>query len=219
MKTAIIAGATGLTGSHLRELLQNNPYYEKVKILVRKPLDVFHEKLEQVVFDYEHPDKELIKGDHVYCCLGTTIKKAGSKEAFRKVDFDYPLQLAEWSITNGASRYALVSAMGASRNSFFFYNQVKGDVEEQLKKFPFESIFIMRPSMILGIRDEFRFGEEMGKLLMKPMQPLFPKNLKSIHASQIAHCMMEKMTGEETGTHTILSGEMQKYPVHKNKPA
>lgn len=212
MPTAMIAGATGLTGSFLKELIIQTHHYDKVKLLLRKPIDFYNDKVEQVIFDYEHPDPELIKADHFYCCLGTTIKKAGSREAFRKVDFEYPLKLAEYAHQNGATKYGLISAMGANSNSFFFYNRVKGDVEEQLQKFPFETIIIMRPSMILGLREEFRFAEEMGKLIIKPFQPLLPKNARSIHASQIASCMLDKMTGEIKGNHIILSGEMQNYP-------
>ena len=148
-KKAIVAGASGLVGSYVvRELLKRDEY-EEVKVLVRKPLNLGDPALKQVMYDYEQPDPDEVKADHVYCCLGTTMKKAGSKEAFRKVDYEYPLQLAKAASENGAEKFALISAMGANTKSFFFYNRVKGQVEEALREFPFKTTCIFRPSTFL----------------------------------------------------------------------
>ena len=215
MKTALIAGASGLTGSYLLKFLLESKTYSTVKVLVRKQLDIEHPSLQQIVYDYENPDSTVIKADHVYCCLGTTMKKAGSKEAFKKVDYEYPLQIAQAAHQNGADKFALVSAMGANTKSVFFYNKVKGQLEEALKEVPYEALYIFHPSMILGPRKEFRLGEELGKILMKGLRFFLPTNMKPIHASQVAACMPDYMNKEERGIHIIPSGKMQKYSIRK----
>jgi len=213
MKIALIAGANGLTGSYLLEQLLESDRYDRVKALVRRPLDREHSKLEPIVFDYDHPEPELIEADHVYCCLGTTMKKAGSKEAFRKVDHDYPLEIARMAYRNGARRFALVSAVGANSRSMFYYNRVKGQLEADLQEIPFQSVYIMRPSMLLGPRKEKRTGEELGKAVMKPLSFLFPSNMKPVHVSQVAACMVDHMNRDEPGVHVIPSGQMLAYPA------
>jgi uncharacterized protein YbjT (DUF2867 family) len=213
MKIALIAGASGLTGSFLLQQLLESNRYDRVKALVRRPLEREHPKLEQVVFDYDNPDPELIEADHVYCCLGTTMKKAGSKEAFRKVDYDYPLQLARMAYRNGAQKFALVSAVGANSRSMFFYNRVKGQLEEAIREIAFSATYILRPSMLLGPRQEKRFGEELGKAVMKPLRVLFPSNMKPVHVSQVAACMADHMNRDEQGVHVIPSGRMLAYPA------
>lgn len=216
MKTAIIAGASGLTGSYLLKLLLENKTYSEVKVLVRKPLNIKHPSLQQIVYDYENPNPEVIKADHVYCCLGTTMKKAGSREAFKKVDYEYPLQIAQAAHQNGAEKFALVSAMGASIRSRVFYNKVKGQLEADLKEVPYEATYIFHPSMLLGPRKEFRFGEEAGKILMKGFRFFLPANIKPVHASQVAACMQDYMNKKEKGIHIIPSGQMQNYPIKKS---
>ena len=215
MKTALIAGASGLTGSYLLKFLLESKTYSTVKVLVRKQLDIEHPSLQQIVYDYENPDSTVIKADHVYCCLGTTMKKAGSKEAFKKVDYEYPLQIAQAAHQNGADKFALVSAMGANTKSVFFYNKVKGQLEEALKEVPYEALYIFHPSMILGPRKEFRLGEELGKILMKGLRFFLPTNMKPIHASQVSACMQDYMNKEERRIHIIPSGKMQKYSIRK----
>jgi uncharacterized protein YbjT (DUF2867 family) len=215
MKTAIVAGASGLVGSFIvRELLKEG-FYDEVKMLVRKPMEFKHPTLKEVIYDYEHPEKDVIQADHVYCCLGTTMKKAGSKENFRKVDYHYPFQLAQMANENGSARFSLVSAMGANTNSVFFYNKVKGQIEGAVKDIPFHAVFIMRPSMLLGPRKEFRVGEEIGKNVMKALRFFLPANYKPVHAYQVAACMIDKMQSKEEGFHIVHSGEMQQYPVRQ----
>ena len=211
MKTAIIAGATGLTGSYLLQYLLKQQTYDKIKVLVRTALDIEHPTLEQIIYDYDNPAPEKLTADHVYCALGTTIKKAGSKEAFRKVDYEYPLEIARIAQQNGASKFALVSAIGANKRSMFFYNRVKGDLEEAIQGIPYRAIYIMHPSMLLGPRKESRPGESFGKALMKPLRFVLPKNMKPIHASKVAACMADKMNSNEEGVHVIPSGRIQKF--------
>ncbi len=215
MKTAIIAGATGLVGSYLLKELLEEEHYSKVTVLVRKPLQQSHPRLEQVIFDFDNPDKSVITADDVYCCLGTTIKKAGSKEAFRKVDYHYPLMLGQTAFENKCQNFAVVTAIGSSEKSSFFYNRVKGELERDLKKIPFHGLFIFRPSMLLGPRKEVRLGEEAGKFFMRAFGFLFPKNMKGIHASQVAGAMAYYLVKQQSGIHIIESGQMQGFSAKK----
>ncbi len=212
-KTALIAGASGLTGSHLLQLLLDSPHYRMVKALVRRPLNIEHPSLQQIVYDYEKPDPKLIQANHVYSCLGTTMKKAGSKSVFKRVDHDYTLELARTAHQNGATRFALVSAVGADTRSMFFYNRVKGELEEAVKEIPFEAIYIMRPSILLGPRKESRPSESLGKTLMQPLRFFMPPNMRPIHASQVAAGMLDQMVGGKAGIHTLPSGWLRKYPT------
>lgn len=216
MKTSLIAGATGLVGSFLVKMILEDGYYDKVKILVRKPVDLNHAALEQIIYDYENPDLEKLKADDVFCCLGTTIKRAGSKEAFRKVDHDYPLQLAKASHENGSQNFSIITAIGSNRKSSFFYNKVKGEVEENLKEIPFHSLQILRPSMLLGPRKEIRTGEEIAKVFFNSLGFLFPKRYRGIYASQVAGCMISTMKKAPLGVNIIESEKMHNWPIKKN---
>ena len=140
MKTALIAGASGLIGSQLLPLLLNGDRYERVNVLTRSALHLEHPKFKNLVvnFDQLSSSGQLLEADDVFCCLGTTMKKAGSKEAFRKVDHTYPLELAKVSKQCGARQYLLVSALGANKNSSIFYNAVKGEVEEAIAAIGFQ---------------------------------------------------------------------------------
>ncbi|GHB60847.1 oxidoreductase [Persicitalea jodogahamensis] len=192
-KSALVAGATGLIGKQLvDELLQSDSYAE-VRVLVRGPIDIQHPKLTKVHFDFDHPDTSLIRGDDVFCCIGTTMKKAGSKEAFIKVDHDYPLQIARAAIQNGSDQFLIVTAMGADPDSSFFYNRVKGNVEEDLKKVGFSALHIFRPSLLLGNREEKRVGEKIGEVLMNIFGPLMVgplKKYRAIDSAKVAKAMV-----------------------------
>lgn len=218
MKTALLVGSTGLIGSYLLNKLLSSEHYEKVTVLVRKPLDVNHPRLKQVVYEFDRPFADKVRADDVFCCLGTTIRKAGSRQAFRKVDYEYPLQIANFAHTNGAKRFAIVTAIGSDEKSFFFYNQVKGEVESELKKIPYESLYIFRPSMLLGIRKEFRLGEDLAKIVMRAIGPVLPANTRAIHASQVAEAMIVSMQNGKSGVHYVDSGAMQNFSVDNNPP-
>jgi uncharacterized protein YbjT (DUF2867 family) len=199
MKTAIVLGATGLIGKKVTEHLLKNEAYSTVIILVRKPLNINHPKLKQHIFNYDAIDKTLLKGDDLFCCLGTTIKTAGSKEAFRKVDLDYVVNVAKASKGNGINHFAVVSAMGANKNSTVFYNQIKGEMEESIKAIGFNSTYIIRPSLLLGDRKEFRFGELIGKFFMITLSFLIPKKYRAIYDVQVAIAMIHFMSHTEHG--------------------
>jgi uncharacterized protein YbjT (DUF2867 family) len=185
-KSALLVGASGLIGSHCLQYLLSESSYSQVTVLVRKSLGVVHEKLVQHVIDFN--DLEMLGGcsavDDVYCCLGTTIKKAGTQEAFRKVDFDYPIKLAALTEHCGAAQFLLVSSMGANPHSRIFYNRVKGEVEEAIQKISYTTINIFRPSLLLGERTEYRTGEKAGALIMSGLKHVFVGPLKKYRAIQ-----------------------------------
>jgi uncharacterized protein YbjT (DUF2867 family) len=213
MKTALIAGSTGLIGSQLLQRLLNDDYYASVKAISRKPLEITHPRLENIVLDFdrmaEHP--EMLKADDVFCCLGTTIKKVKTKEKFRKVDFDYPVELAKLTKASGAEQYLLVSALGADKNSTIFYNQVKGEVEEAISQIGFTSFHIFRPSLLMGNRSERRSGEEAGKVFFKYLGFLVPKKYKGIDSVKVARAMQNVAAQHRHGIHIYESRELQAY--------
>lgn len=215
-KTALIAGATGLIGDKLLELLLKDESYSKVLVVTRKPLKKEHEKLEVLITDFaklgEVSDK--LKADHVFCCLGTTMKKAGSKEKFRKVDYEYPLELARLCKENGANKYLLISAMGAGKKSSVFYNQVKGEIEEAVVNIDFDTYHIFRPSLLLGPRKEDRVGEDAAKTIFRIFGFLFVgplKKYKAISYDKVAKAMLHFAKEATQGKHIHESLELQKF--------
>ncbi len=152
-RVALVAGSTGLIGSQLLELLLEDNGYSKVIALSRKPLSISHPKLENVVMEAnELKNHNDLKADDVFCCLGTTIRQAKTKEAFRKVDFEYPVELARLLKVNGANQFLMVTALGADKHSKIFYNRVKGEVEDAISETGFTAIHIFRPSLLVGPR-------------------------------------------------------------------
>ncbi|WP_068777858.1 NAD(P)H-binding protein [Paenibacillus sp. FJAT-26967] len=215
-RTAIVAGATGLVGRELvRELLQE-PSYEKIVALVRTPLHLEDARLEQITTDWseKHLDSELgslLKDADLYCALGTTIKKAKSKQQFRVVDYEYPMLLGRLARKYGAARLLVVSAMGADRNSRFFYSRVKGEMEEGLKKSGVGTLHLFRPSLLIGEREEFRLGEAVGAMLSKPLSFLMVgsfRKYKPISASRVARAMIAAARSQSAGVHIHESDRM-----------
>ncbi len=204
MKKALVAGSTGLVGNELIQLLLADGGYA-VTALVRKPMPINHNQLTQIVFDFEKPDKTVVLADEVYCCLGTTIKVAGSKPAFYKVDFEYVLSIAQIAYFNGASKFALVSSMGANKDSAIFYNKTKGAIEAAVTAVGYKSLFILRPAVLLGDRKEFRLGEKIGKIFMSAISFAIPKKYRPIEARQVAIAMIACMNSDKSGVHTLES--------------
>src|SRR5271167_4304143 len=166
--TAVIAGASGLVGQECLRLLLNR--YPSVTSLVRKTTGRQHLRLIERRIDFDRIDTiEIPHGAHVYSALGTTIKKAGSEEAFRRVDFDYPKMLAARAAAAGAARFALVSSVGADKSSGNFYLRVKGELEEAIARMPLEAALIFRPSILIGDRDEKRTGEAIGIVVARAL--------------------------------------------------
>ena len=211
-KIALVAGSTGLIGNQLIELLLSDPYYSKVIAISRRPLSIVHDKLENVVLEIDQlANHRQLTADDVFCCLGTTMKQAGSKEAFRKVDFDFPFQLAELLRANGAKQYLLVSALGSNKNSSIFYNQVKGEVEEAITKLSYNCLHIFRPSLLTGPRKEKRAGEDVAKVVYKYLGFLIPTKYKSIESIKVARAMQVLARENKVGIFFHESEAMQKY--------
>lgn len=192
-KTALVAGATGLIGQQLVNRLIESDVYSEVRILVRKSTQKSHPKLVEIIYDFDQPSVSQLQGDDIFCCLGTTMKKAGSKQAFTKVDHDYPLQIGRAARQNGAKQYLIVTAMGADPGSSFFYNRVKGNVEEDLIKIGFDALYIFQPSLLLGNRSEKRLGERIGEAVMRVFDPLMIgplKKYRAIDSAKVAQAMV-----------------------------
>lgn len=194
-RTALLVGATGLVGGHCFDLLLNDAAYQKVVVLGRRTLPVRHQKLEQHTVDFDKLSDfaHAIRGQDVFCCLGTTIKKAGSQEAFRRVDFSYVVEVARLAAGGGAGQLLLVSAMGADARSRVFYNRVKGETEEAVGDVPFEGVQIFRPSLLLGERREVRRGEQVAERVMNLFSFAFVGLLKKylpIEARSVASAMV-----------------------------
>lgn len=214
-KTALVVGATGLVGSELLSLLLKDNYYSHVKVVARRELDIEDSKLEVITADFEDLAKlsEKLTADDVYCCLGTTMKKAGSKEAFYKVDFHYPLEIAKLTQAQKASQFFLVSAMGANIQSKIFYNKVKGEIEVAISSIPFQGVNVFRPSLLLGDRKEQRIGEKFAIIISSIISPLLVgplRKFKPIHASTIALGMLKIAKQELNGFYIFESDQIKK---------
>lgn len=205
-RSALIVGATGLIGNELLHILLDSTRYDRVKVLIRAPIDLQHPKLTKVITNFnelENYEEEFAVHD-LFCCLGTTIKRAGSQEQFRKVDFEYPLEVAKLAKKKGVKQFLIITAMGADHNSSIFYNRVKGEIEEALKKIELPSLHIIRPSLLLGKRNEFRFGEKMAAIMSPLFSPLLMGRLRKyrpIHARDVGNAMYQIAQNEQSGVH------------------
>lgn len=213
MKTALIAGPTGLTGKYCLEYLLECGEYSLIIALTRKNLNVESKKLNQIVTDFSDLAETLkdVKVDHVYCCLGTTMKKAGSKEAFFKVDFECPLQIASILKQNGANCFNLVSAIGANKNSNVFYNKVKGEIENAIAKLNYNKLNILRPSFLIGERKESRPGEKAGIIIAKALSPFMTGSLKkyrTVKAEAVAYALIYYSINAPEGVNIIESDKI-----------
>jgi len=212
-KTAIIIGSTGLTGSHLLKILLNSDVYDKVISFVRRSSKISHPKLIQHIVDFDDTDtyNDYMEGNDMFCCLGTTIKKAGSQEAFEKVDLTYPIHFAKAAAVRGVKQFSIISSIGANPESGNFYLRTKGKCEEELRKLPFQSISIFRPSLLEGNRKEFRIGERMAEYAMKVLSVFFIGRLKKyrpIKAKKVAESMYRIAQQNTVGFHIYESDEI-----------
>lgn len=212
-RSALIVGASGLIGAELVRILKHHPYYQKVYVLTRRPLDISHERITEIIVNFDElKADDLPQVDDIYCCLGTTMKKAGSKEAFRKVDYEYPLKVAELGKKKGTKQFLIVTALGADKKSAFFYNQVKGEVEEALFNLSYRTLHIFRPSLLLGDRNESRAGEGFAQVLGKVLNPLMLGMLRKyrpIEGKQVAEAMFIAAKQNLAGPHLFESEKIK----------
>lgn len=213
MRSALVVGATGLVGSSLVKLLCESEEYAAVNVISRRPIDFTHPKLVVKLCEFDQiADKDIEFAHEVFCCLGTTMKKAGSKQQFEKVDFEYPLTIAAIAKNRGVGHFIVISAMGAKEKALAYYSQVKGKLEAELIKMDFPRLSIVRPSLITGDRQEFRLGETIGDKVLKVLNPILIGPLKKLHsipATQIALAMkVIALHGKEQKVAIYLSDEL-----------
>lgn len=213
--TAVLLGASGLIGSALLKILLEDAAVEKVRILVRHPLDMHHPKLEMKVIDFNDLNqfREAVgKGDCLFCCIGTTLKKVnGNMEAYRKIDYAIPVNAAKFGVEAGFKKFLIVSAIGAKEGSSNFYLNLKGEVEKAISALPFEMAGIFQPSILLGERKEKRTGERIAQLLMPVISFLCIGSLqkyKPIRATKVAESMANVAKGTAKGIHIFRWKEM-----------
>lgn len=211
-RRVLLAGATGLVGREILKGLLADPSVGAVHALVRRPIDVAHPLLQVQVVDFAALP-ELPAVDEAYLALGTTIKVAGSQAAFRAVDHDANLAVAQAALAAGAKRLGLVSAMGADPQSRIFYSRVKGELEQALDRLPFEGLVVARPSMLAGPREALgqpeRRGEKIALHLSRWLRPLIPDNYRSVQAADVAAALLRTVPVAK-GRQVLLSGAMQR---------
>ena len=211
-KSALLLGATGLTGGHLLHLLLESDEYETIYIYVRRPLGLKNSKLKEIIIDFDSYEG-TVDADTVFCCLGTTIKIAKTKEAFKKVDQDYPVKIAQLQFNAGSKRFLVISAMGAAADSLFFYSRVKAEMEKLLSNIGYPKLFIFRPALITGERNEHRSGEKIvaginGILNYVLVGPL--RKYQSVSAKAIALCMLSFANNTQVFGKVIISSDQIK---------
>jgi uncharacterized protein YbjT (DUF2867 family) len=214
-KTATIIGATGLIGSHLLQQLQVSDAFNTIKVIGRRTAGYKNPKTEELIIDFEDEAafKEAIRGsDVVFCAVGTTNKKvSGNKTAYRKVDFDIPVNAARFAAETGCNTFAVVSAVGADSNSKNFYTRLKGEMEDAIQQQNIPTLLIFRPSLLLGKRNETRIGESLGKWIMKPLSFLIPARMKPIEAEDVAQAMVHATNSDLNGNHIFHYPEIKNY--------
>jgi uncharacterized protein YbjT (DUF2867 family) len=205
----LIAGASGAVGKNLLQLLLPDERVSRIDALLRSKLDIQSQKLNQIIIDFDHLNSvEPRQSEVAFCCLGTTMKKAGSKENFRKVDQDYIIEFAQWAHRSGVHYFHLISALGANANSGIFYNKVKGETEIAVKEIGFKTVCIYKPSLLVSKRKDKRIGERIGIAVMHFMNPLLIgpfRKYRSIDVSVVAQGMYARMVSENGSIQLIES--------------
>ena len=221
-KKALVLGATGLVGSHLLRALDTSSFFQSITAFTRKKsLNQSSDKISEVVIDYSRKESYVafLNVDDIFCCLGTTMKQAKTKENFRQVDFGYPYEIARAGKKSGCKRFFLLTAIGSDKNSSVFYNKVKGEIEDAITELNFESTFIFRPSFLEGHRKETRAGETMGIGFMNLLKPIsfgLLNKILPIKAEVVAQSMLQAAQSDLKGRHIFTSDVMQKGLFYEN---
>lgn len=190
-KTAIILGATGLTGGILLEKLLEDDTYDKIKLFSRSSVGINSPKIEEFIIDMFQLEthSETFKADVVFCCIGTTKSKTPNKDTYKKIDYGIPVAAAKLAKQNDIKTFIVISALGASENSNVFYNKTKGEMQRDVLLQKIKNTYILQPSLIVGDRNESRFGENLAEVFMKVLGFLIPAKYKMIEAETIAEAM------------------------------
>ncbi len=212
-KTALVFGATGLTGNFVVEHLLRDENYSIIKVFVRKEQSVISGKIRQVIYNPDNIEQiaDEVTGHHLFCCIGTTIKKAGSQQSFLKTDHDLVERIAKIASGNKVKSFVVISSIGADHKSRNFYLNTKGKMEESIKTFSFDNLSIVRPSMLMGIRAEKRIMEEAGKVIARFVSPLMigkMKKYRPIHASTVATAMI-RLASQPNGKYILESDQIE----------
>jgi uncharacterized protein YbjT (DUF2867 family) len=212
-RSIALVGSTGLVGRECLKFLLGRPEFSRVVVLVRRQVQIdlspaHREKVELHVVDFDRLASYagLLAVDQILCALGTTIRKAGSQQAFRTVDFAYPAEIARLGLERGARHFLLVSAVGANARSSVFYNRVKGELENAVLALPYRAHTIVRPSLLLGEREETRLGEKIGEKLAF----LAPRKYKPVHARDVAWTLVNAAFVDGAGVNVIESQQIQR---------
>lgn len=209
MPSVALLGATGLVGRHTLDLLARDPAFTRIVVLARRRIgEATAPRVEAHVVEFDHladrPD--LLGVDQVICALGTTIKAVGgSRQRFREVDYGIPLAAAKIGLRQGARHFLLVSALGADAKSRIFYNRVKGELEDSLRTLGYRSVTIVRPSLLIGARDEFRLGEEVAKRFAW----IVPGKYRPVLARDVAAALVREAKADVPGLHILDSDEIE----------
>lgn len=216
MCVALVAGATGLVGQAILKLLLADQRYGAVHVVGRRAPSIQHPKL-MVHISASLTEFSCPLIDDVFIALGTTIKVAGSRDAFKAIDGDAVVAIASKAKAAGATRLAVISAMGASAQSGVFYNRVKGEMEAAIGQLGFETLIIARPSLLAGDRHALsqpkRLAEKLSLVAFKWLKPLIPANYRAIESSSVAKAMVYGLQTSGKGQHVLLSGAMQDQPA------
>ncbi len=218
-KTAIILGATGLTGNILLNKLIADSNYSKIKLFSRNSVNIASDKIEEFIIDVlqlEEYTKDFI-ADEVFCCIGTTAAKTKDKKLYKAIDYGIPVTAAKIAKQNEIQTFIVVSAMGADANSSIFYNRIKGEMEQNVLKQNIRNTYVLRPSLIGGNRKENRLGESIGKGLMCFLNPFMIgglKKYKMIHPKKIAKCM-QVLANTKPNNSIFASNEIEEISTQK----
>ncbi len=205
-KTAIILGATGLTGRELLQLLLENPDYSKVKVFSRRSCDIQNPKLEEHICDLLQlkEQSEIFTADEVFCCIGTTKAKTADKELYHSIDYGIPVQAGQLAEKNNIPSFSVISAIGADPTSSVFYSRTKGEMEEALLALKIPNLLIYRPSLIYGKREDKRWAERVGTYIIKGLQALMIGKLRKYRATSGAELAEAMLRGAGQEGHKIL---------------
>ncbi|UTW56491.1 NAD-dependent epimerase/dehydratase family protein [Kordiimonas sp. SCSIO 12610] len=215
-QSALVLGGTGLIGTHLIKYLTGSDHWSDIAVLTRRPLNVKYDGVTEIIGDATNVSRVLAdcKPDVVFCCLGTTRKKAGSRKRFREIDHDYVVKCAEILKRQGAQRFLFVSALGAKVGSLSYYSHVKGETERDLSAIGFEALDILRPSLLLGERHEARFAEDIAGTIMPFFSGLLvgsARKYRPIEAIQVAKAMSEIACSDKLGVTVYESDKLARF--------